>query len=70
MTKHLVAPGHFPEDCAHLTEIKIKRISRFDSKAADEDLKRIDVATVETHGFLDNLTGYVGRLVSEPQEKI
>ncbi len=56
-TKHLKVPVT-EDDCAKLTEIKIKRISRFDSKSADEDLKKIEAAIVETNGFLKNLTAY------------
>ncbi len=46
------------EDCARLTEIKIKRISRFDSKNADEDLRKIEGGIEETKGFLANLTAF------------
>lgn len=46
------------EDCAKLTEIKIKRISKFDSKAADDELKKIAQSIEETKGFLANLTAY------------
>lgn len=56
-TKNLKYPVT-PEDCAHLTEIKIKRISRFDAKGADDELKKIEAAIVETQGFLANLTAY------------
>ncbi len=56
-TKKLKEPVT-PEDCARLTEIKIKRISRFDSKSADDDLKKIAEAIQETKGFLANLTAY------------
>jgi len=47
-----------PEDCARLTEIKIKRISRFDSKSADDDLKKLVEGIGETKGYLANLTQY------------
>jgi len=56
-TKRLKQPVT-PEDCARLTEIKIKRISRFDSKSADDDLKKLVEAIAETKGFLANLTQY------------
>jgi topoisomerase-4 subunit A len=46
------------EDCTRLTEIKIKRISRFDSKSAEEDLLKIEAAMEETRGFLGNLIQY------------
>ena len=46
------------EDCARLTEIKIKRISKFDSKSAEEDLLKIEAALTETQGYLDHLVQY------------
>ena len=55
--KHLKFPVTL-EDCAKLTEIKIKRISRFDSKGADDDLKKLVAAIEETNGFLANLTAF------------
>jgi topoisomerase-4 subunit A len=56
-TKHLKEPVT-PDDCARLTEIKIKRISRFDSKNADGELKKIEESIEETKGFLKTLTAY------------
>lgn len=56
-TKHLKEPVT-EEDCARLTEIKIKRISKFDSKNADDDLKKIAESIEETKGFLAQLTAY------------
>jgi topoisomerase-4 subunit A len=56
-TKHLKEPVT-PDDCAHLTEIKIKRISRWNSRTADDDLKKIVEAIKETQGFLAQLTAY------------
>ncbi|MDB6153598.1 MAG: hypothetical protein JWL90_2051 [Chthoniobacteraceae bacterium] len=56
-TKKLKEPVT-PEDCAHLTEIKIKRISKFDSRNADDELRKIQEAIGETKGFLANLTAY------------
>lgn len=55
--KHIVEPVT-EEDCAHLTEIKIKRISRYDSKTADDDLNKISLSMEETKGYLENLTAY------------
>ncbi len=56
-TKHLIRPVT-DDDVARLTEIKIKRISKFDSFKAEELLSRIeeDIAQVKT--YLDNLTDY------------
>ncbi len=55
--KHLKEPVT-PEDCAKLTEIKIKRISRYDAKNAEDELMKIAQSIEETKGFLANLTAY------------
>ncbi len=44
------------EDVAKLTEIKIKRISRFDSKKADDHLAKLEGTIKEVQLKLDNLT--------------
>lgn len=46
------------EDIIRLTEIKIKRISKFDSFKADELLKGIEEALAEVNNHLNNLTEY------------
>jgi topoisomerase IV subunit A len=46
------------EDIVRLTEIKIKRISRFDSFKADEMLKDLEKELKETQHHLRNLTDY------------
>jgi topoisomerase-4 subunit A len=46
------------EDIIRLTEIKIKRISKFDSFKADELLKGIEDALIEVNNHLDNLVAY------------
>lgn len=46
------------EDIVRLTEIKIKRISKFDSFKADELLKGIEDALAEVQHHLENLTDY------------
>ncbi len=46
------------EDIIRLTEIKIKRISKFDSFKADELLKGIEDALEEVNSHLSNLTEY------------
>jgi topoisomerase-4 subunit A len=46
------------DDIAKLTEIKIKRISRFDSFKADELLKDLEKELKETQHHLRNLTDY------------
>ena len=46
------------DDIVRLTEIKIKRISRYDSFKADELMKNLQEALVETNYHLANLTEY------------
>ena len=46
------------EDIIRLTEIKIKRISKFDSFKADEILKGIEDALLEVNNHLANLVAY------------
>lgn len=46
------------DDIVKLTEIKIKRISKFDSFKADEWLKGLEEGIAETKNFLANLTDY------------
>jgi topoisomerase-4 subunit A len=46
------------EDIVRLTEIKIKRISKFDLDKANEDLKRIESAINELKDKLSNLVKY------------
>jgi topoisomerase-4 subunit A len=46
------------EDIVRLTEIKIKRISKFDSIKADEEIKKLEDAIKETKGNLKNLTEF------------
>ncbi|MEO0473614.1 MAG: DNA gyrase/topoisomerase IV subunit A, partial [Bacteroidota bacterium] len=46
------------EDIIRLTEIKIKRISKFDSFKADELLKKLEDEITETEHHLANLTEY------------
>jgi len=46
------------EDVARLTEIKIKRISRFDAFKADEKIRSLEGAIVELTNDLNNLTEY------------
>ncbi len=46
------------EDIVRLTEIKIKRISRFDSFKADELLRKLEEELEETEHHLANITDY------------
>jgi len=46
------------DDIARLTEIKIKRISKFDAFKADEEIQSLEDAIAETEKNLRNLTKY------------
>ena len=46
------------DDIVRLTEIKIKRISKFDAFKADELLKGIEDALLEVNNYLENLVEY------------
>ncbi len=46
------------DDITRLTEIKIKRISKFDGFKADELIKGLEEGIAETKNFLANLTDY------------
>jgi len=46
------------EDIVKLTEIKIKRISKFDSKKADEMIKDIEKEVEEVQGNLNNIVNF------------
>ena len=56
-TKHLLHEVT-DNDVARLTEIKIKRISKFDSFKADETLSRIEEDITQVKHHLDHLTEY------------
>ena len=51
---HLLRPV-LEEDIVRLTEIKIKRISKFDSFKADEIIAKIEAQIEEVKNYLDNL---------------
>jgi topoisomerase-4 subunit A len=57
------------DDVTRLTEIKIKRISKFDSKKADNDIKEIEDELDLTHHHLANLTEYVVAYFRNLKEK-
>ena len=56
------------EDILHLLEIKIKRISKYDSKRADELIKDLEAAIEQTTRNLNQLTKYTIRWFSELQK--
>ena len=57
------------EDIVRLTEIKIKRISKFDSFKADEEIKSLEKAMEETTKNLRNLTRFTIRWFEELMRK-
>ena len=57
------------DDLARLTEIKIKRISKFDSFKADEEIRGLEKLIEETDKNLRNLTKYTIRWYEELAKK-
>jgi len=57
------------EDLVRLTEIKIKRISKFDSFKADEEIKSLEKDIEETEKNLKQLTKYAIRWYEELKKK-
>ena len=57
------------EDLVRLTEIKIKRISKFDSFKADEEIKGLEKDIEETEKNLKSLTRYTIRWFEELKKK-
>jgi len=57
------------DDIVRLTEIRIKRISKFDSFKADEEIKALEKAIEETEKNLRNLTRYTIRWYEELMRK-
>ncbi len=56
-TKHLLRSVS-NEDVEKLTEIKIKKITKFDLNKANEELLKLEVKLEEIKGYLANLTDY------------
>ncbi len=56
-TKHLLR-GVTDEDVERLTEIKIKKITKFDLNKANEELLKLEAKIEEIKGYLTNLTDY------------
>lgn len=56
-TKHLLREVT-EEDITRLTEIRIKRISKFDSNKADDQIAALEGKIAEVKNHLDNLTDY------------
>ncbi|TAL60351.1 MAG: DNA gyrase/topoisomerase IV subunit A [Bacteroidetes bacterium] len=57
------------EDILRLTEIKIKRISKFDKKKADEDIKDLEKKIAQTKHNLANLTEFAVDYFKNLKEK-
>ncbi|CAN5394787.1 DNA gyrase/topoisomerase IV subunit A [soil metagenome] len=57
------------DDIIRLTEIKIKRISKFDSFKADEEIRALEEAIAEVKKNLKNLTRYTIRYYEELKKK-
>ena len=57
------------EDITRLTEIRIKRISKYDSFRAEEEIRGLEDAIEETARNLKNLTRYAIRYYKELQRK-
>lgn len=57
------------DDIVRLTEIKIKRISKFDAFKADEEIRALEAAIEETEKNLRNLTRYSIRWFEELRKK-
>lgn len=66
--KHLKRPVT-EEDIVRLTEIKIKRISKFDSFKADEQIAKIEAQIEEVKNHLDNLIQYAVDYFKDLKEK-
>ncbi len=57
------------DDLVRLTEIKIKRISKFDSFKADEEIRSLEDAIAETEKNLRNLTKFTIRWFEDIKKK-
>jgi len=57
------------DDIIRLTEIKIKRISKYDGFRADEEIKALEDAIEETEKNLRNLTRYAVRYFTQLKKK-
>ena len=67
--KHLLKREVTTEDLVRLTEIKIKRISKFDAFKADEEIRNLEKAIDETTKNLRNLTRFAIRWFEELGKK-
>ena len=58
------------DDIVRLTEIKIKRISKYDSFRADEEIKGLEDAIAETDEEPEESHPLRGSLLPKPQEEV
>ena len=57
------------EDVIRLTEIRIKRISKYDLEKEQEKVKQIELAIQKTEGYLENITEYTIDYFKELKKK-
>ncbi len=67
--KHLLKREVTRDDIVRLTEIKIKRISKYDGFRADEEIKALEDDIAETEKNLRNLTRYAVRYFTNLKKK-
>jgi len=67
--KKLLRRAVTPEDLVRLTEIRIKRISKFDSFKADEEIRSLENDLAETEKNLRHLTKYALRWFEDLKKK-
>ncbi|MDD2344840.1 MAG: DNA gyrase/topoisomerase IV subunit A [Bacteroidales bacterium] len=67
--KHIFFREIVRDDIIRLTEIKIKRISKFDSFKADEMIKNLEFEMEEVKNHLDNLIDYTINYYRQIQKK-
>ncbi len=65
---HLIRPVT-DEDVVRLTEIRIKRISKFDSDKANDNILALEGKIAEYKGYLDNLVDYTIQYFKSLKEK-
>ena len=64
-----VLPRHHQDDLIRLTEIKIKRISKYDGFKAEELMRRLEQELAETEDNLANITRYTIAYYKDLQKK-
>ncbi len=67
--KHLLRREVTEEDLVRLTEIRIKRISKYDAFKADEEINRLEGQIEETEKSIRNLTRYTIKYYEDLKKK-